>query len=110
MHSPSPGERGAITAELMIGLPILTAVIGVAMLGVQAGVTQLRLQDEASLQARYASLGGDIEDVIEDGDLLCVEARHTLERGLWAVDPLELSARSCALNPTPPRGNDESTR
>lgn len=102
MHSPSPGERGAITAEMMIGLPILTAVIGVAMLGVQAGVTQLRLEDEVSLQARYASLGGDVEGVIEDGDLLCVEAQHTLDRGLWALDPLVLSARSCALNPTPP--------
>ena len=102
MHSPSPGERGAITAEMMIGLPILTAVIGVAMLGVQAGVTQLRLEDEVSLQARYASLGGDVEGVIEDGDLLCVEAHHTLDRGLWALDPLVLSARSCALNPTPP--------
>ena len=102
MHSPSPGERGAITAEMMIGLPILTAVIGVAMLGVQAGVTQLRLEDEVSLQARYASLGGDVEGVIEDGDLLCVEAQQTLDRGLWALDPLVLSARSCALNPTPP--------
>ena len=102
MHSPSPGERGAITAEMMIGLPILTAVIGVAMLGVQAGVTQLRLEDEVSLQARYASLGGDVEGVIEEGDLLCVEAQHTLDRGLWALDPLVLSARSCALNPTPP--------
>ena len=52
MHSPSPGERGAITAEMMIGLPILTAVIGVAILGVQAGVIQMRLEDDVSLQAR----------------------------------------------------------
>lgn len=102
MHSPSPGERGAITAEMMIGLPILTAVIGVALLGVQAGATQLRLEDEVSLQARYASLGGDVEGVIKEGDLLCVKAHHTLDRGLWALDPLVLSARSCALNPIPP--------
>jgi len=102
VHSPSPGERGAITAEMMIGLPILTAVIGVALLGVHAGATQLRLEDEVSLQARYASLGGDVEGVSEEGDLLCVEAHHTLDRGLWALDPLELSARSCALNPIPP--------
>ena len=102
MHSPSPGERGAITAEMMIGLPILTAVIGVALLGVQAGATQLRLEDDVSLQARYASLGGDVEGVIKEGDLLCVEAHHTLDRGLWALDPLVLRARSCALNPIPP--------
>ena len=102
MHSPSPGERGAITAEMMIGLPILTAVIGVALLGVQAGATQLRLEDDVSLRARYASLGGDVEGVIKEGDLLCVEAHHTLDRGLWALDPLVLSARSCALNPIPP--------
>lgn len=102
MHSPSPGERGAITAEMMIGLPILTAVIGVAILGVQAGVIQMRLEEDVSLQARYASLGGDATGVIEDGDLLCAEAHHTLDRGLWALDPLVLSARSCALNPSPP--------
>lgn len=102
MHSPSPGERGAVTAEMMIGLPILTAVIGVALLGVQAGATQLRLEDEVSFQARYASLGGDVPGTIEDGDLLCVEAHHTLDRGLWALDPLVLSARSCALNPIAP--------
>jgi hypothetical protein len=99
VHSPSPGERGAITAEMMIGLPILTAVIGVAMLGVQAGVTQMRLDDQVALQARYASLGGELEGVIRDGSLLCVEAEHVFDRGLWALDPLVLRARSCALNP-----------
>ena len=85
-----------------MGLPILTAVIGVALLGVQAGATQLRLEDDVSRLARYASLGGDVEGVIEEGDLLCMEAHHTLDRGLWALDPLVLSARSCALNPIPP--------
>ena len=52
--------------------------------------------------SRGASLGGDVEGVSKEGDLLCVEAQHTLDRGLWALDPLVLSARSCALNPIPP--------
>ena len=59
-------------------------------------------REDVSLQARYASLGGDATGVIEDGDLLCAEAHHTLDQGLWALDPLVLSARSCALNPSPP--------
>jgi hypothetical protein len=84
---------------MMIGLPILTAVIGVAILGVQAGVTQMRLDDQVALQARYVSLGGELEGVIRDGSLLCVEAEHVFDRGIWALDPLVLRARSCALNP-----------
>jgi len=110
VHSPSPGERGAITAELMIGLPILTAVIGVAILGVQVGLLQLRLDDQVALQARYASLGGVVEGVAEEGDLVCVDAQHTLDQGVWALDPLVLSARSCALNGNPPSRGDGSTR
>ena len=99
MHSPSPGELGAITAEMMIGLPILTAVMGVAILGVQAGVTQMRLDDQVALHARYVSLGAELEGVIRDGSLLCVEAEHVFDRGLWALNPLVLRARYCALNP-----------
>ena len=97
MRSPSPGERGAITAEMMVALPILTAVIGVALSGVQAGLAQLNLDEEAALQARYASLGGQVEGVREDGDLLCVEREKTLTSGLWAIDPLVLRSEGCAL-------------
>lgn len=106
MPSPSPGERGAITAELMIGLPILTAVMGVAILGVHAGLLQMRLDDQVALQARYASLGGDVDGVVRDGDLLCVEDSHTFNKGLFALDPLVLSSRSCALDAR--LGGDES--
>mgnify|MGYP001551873009 FL=1 len=99
MRSPSPGERGAITAEMMVALPILTAVIGVALSGVHAGLAQLNLDEEAALQARYASLGGEVEGAKEEGDLLCVELHKTLTGGLWAIDPLELQSTACALRP-----------
>ncbi|MGA1563979.1 MAG: hypothetical protein ACO35C_05100, partial [Pontimonas sp.] len=59
----------------------------------------LRLDDEAALDARYASLGGEVEGVREDGDLLCVEREKTLTSGLWAIDPLKLQSTACALRP-----------
>ena len=105
---PTP-RPGGITGETRRALgPLATLVEDprvndlFVLLGVHAGATQLGLEDEVSLQARYASLGGVVEGVSEEGDLLCVEAHHTLDRGLWALDPLVLSARSCALNPIPP--------
>lgn len=94
----------------MVGLPVLTAVIGIAFLGLQAGILQLRLDDQVALHARYASLGGEVEGAREVGDLICVDAQHTLDRGLWTLDPLVLSARSCALNATPSRHGDGPAR
>ncbi len=106
MHSPSPAERGAITAEMMIGLPVLTAVMGIALLGGQAVSLQLRLDDQVALQARYASLGGEVPGVVRDGSLLCVEGEHTIDRGVWALSPLVVRSRSCALNPIIQGGDD----
>jgi len=83
----------------MIGLPVLTAVMGVALLGIQAGVTQFRLDDQVALQARYASLGGEVPGASVEGSLVCVEDRKVFDSGIWALNPLVLSARSCALNP-----------
>ena len=91
---------------MMIGLPVLAAVIGIALTGVQAGMLQLRLQDQVSTEARYASLGGEVEGATREGDLVCVFAEHTFERGLFALDPLVLSARSCALKGEPSTGVD----
>jgi hypothetical protein len=51
-----------------------------------------------------------VEGVAEEGDLVCVDAQHTLDQGVWALDPLVLSARSCALNGNPPSRGDGSTR
>lgn len=84
---------------MIVALPILTAVIGVALSGVQAGLVQLSLEDQAALDARYASLGGEVEGVRQEGDLLCVEREKTLSDGLWAIDPLVLRSEACALRP-----------
>lgn len=99
MLSPSPAESGAITAEMMIGLPVLTAVMGVALLGLQAGVVQYRLEDQVAVQARFASLGADVPGATTTEGLMCVQDEVILSSGIWALQPLVLSASACALNP-----------
>jgi len=99
VRSPLPGERGAVTAEMMIGLPVVTAVMGVALMGLHAGLMHYRLEDQVWQQARAASLGLEVPGVTVEGDLLCVEDEYTLEKGIWTWSPLSLRARSCALNP-----------
>ncbi len=100
MRSPSPGERGSITAEMMIGLPVLTAVMGCAFWGIQVGVAQFRLDHDVALQARYASLGGEVPHSTTEGSLVCVAGERVISWGIWAVEPITLRARSCALDPS----------
>jgi hypothetical protein len=103
------GDRGSVTAELAVVLPVVVLVLllGAATLG--AGATAVRLQDAAADAARLVardepasraeavvagSVAGGHAAVEQQGDLVCVAA--TAPAGLPLPLPA-MSARSCAL-------------
>lgn len=53
------GERGAVTAELAVGLVTVVALLGLVLGLVAAGVAQVRCVDAARAGARVAALGQD---------------------------------------------------
>ena len=102
-------DRGSVTTELAIVLPVvlLVLVLGAATLG--ACARQVRLQDAAADAARVVArdepaaraqtvvaqaVGGATAAIEYRGDLVCVEA--TAPAGL-PLPVLHMSARSCAL-------------
>lgn len=65
--------RGSVTAELAVVLPALTVFLAVLLLGVSAGLLQLRLEEGASAGARAAARGES------DAQVLAVVTRITGE-------------------------------
>jgi len=84
---------------MMMTLPVVVMVFGISVVGLQAGLIQYRLQATASDDARLASLGMPVENVRYDEDLVCVTRTQSLSGGVWALRPVSLGARACALNP-----------
>lgn len=65
----SPGKRrenmrGSVTAELAVVLPAMTILLAVLLLGVSAGMLQLRLEEGASAGARAAARGETAAQVL----------------------------------------------
>lgn len=56
-------ERGAVTAEMAVGLPALTLLLAALLTGAAAGVTQLRVQEAARTAAREVLRGQDEQAV-----------------------------------------------
>lgn len=98
---PSVSEdRGSITAEFAAVVPAVMLVLAGAMMCLQLGSQQLRLQDAAAVTARAIVRGeaaptydGAAVATSQSGNLLCV----TLS--LAARPPLfvQLRAQSCAI-------------
>jgi hypothetical protein len=99
-----------VTAEFMIGLPVVIGVATALMMGGQAGLTQQRLGHYAADYARVLSHGGEPGgltpphlgvgvEVDSRDELVCVEASYTHAGGLWSITPLEQRQRACALAP-----------
>jgi len=84
---------------MMMTLPVVVMVFAISVVGLQAGLIQYRLQATASDDARLASLGMRVENVRYDEDLVCVTRTQSLSGGVWALWPVSLAARACALNP-----------
>ena len=93
-------------------LPLVVAVFTALTVGLGAGSTQQVLHHHASNHARVVSYGGDpralppapegtTHTVTRAEGLVCVTYLDTLDRGWFALAPIELSSKACALDPEP---------
>jgi Flp pilus assembly protein TadG len=102
------GDRGSVVAEFAVALPAVLVVVLLAVGALTTASQQVRLQDAAADAARLAAreesegrvfgalsaaVAGAMGTVEQEGDLVCV----TASAPAYAVLPLTLSARSCAL-------------
>jgi len=99
-----------VTAEFMIGLPVMVGVTTALIMGATAGLTHQRLAHYAADYARVLSSGGDpsgldapapvVRVALDERDqMICVEVTVVQDGGLWSLAPLALTQRSCALAP-----------
>lgn len=63
----SRGERGAVTAELALGLPVLLAVTTGLVWLLSVGAAQVRTIDAARETARAVARGDDVGDAVALG-------------------------------------------
>jgi hypothetical protein len=95
-----------------VTLPLVVAVFTALTVGLSAGSTQQVLHHHASNHARVVSYGGDpralpqappgaTHFLTHQEGLVCVTYLDTLDRGWFALAPIELSSKACALDPTP---------
>jgi hypothetical protein len=106
----SPIERGGVTAEFMITLPVVIMVFVTLSLGFGAALAKHQIQQLSSDHARVLSYGGNpallpgvppgaTATSSVEGDLVCVHYHYLYDRGAWALHPLNLGASACALAP-----------
>lgn len=60
-----PDQRGSATAELAVALPAVTVLLALLLLGVSAGLLQLRLEEGARAGARALARGDAPAQVVE---------------------------------------------
>lgn len=112
--------RGAVTAELAVGLPAVVLLVVAVLTGAAAGMTQLRVEEAARAAAREIMRGGSAEadaaarriagpgarvSITADGEWLQVEVGSSVSAPLLDRLPLELTATAAALPESPPPGN-----
>ena len=104
----------------MVTLPLVVAVFTALTVGLSAGSTQQVLHHHASNHARVVSYGGDpgglpkappgaTHFLTREGGLVCVTYLDTLDRGWFALSPIELSSKACALDPKPQNTDPRDT-
>ena len=110
--SSAATSRGAVTAELAVGLPAVVLVLATVLTGVAAGVTQLRVEEAARAAAREIMRGSEVEardaaqriagdgarvTVTADGEWMRVEVAASLATPMLDRLPLRLTATASAL-------------
>lgn len=106
-HRALVQDRGAVTAEFAILLPVLVVVVGfcvgaialsahrVSLTSAAAEIARLEARgDSGSAAARISSLGGVSIERTNSDHLLCVTLHSQPADGVLSV--LRLSARGCA--------------
>lgn len=117
---PAVSDRGAVTAELAVGLPAVVLLLAAVLTGVAAGATQLRVEEAARAAAREIMRGGSAEaedaarriagpgarvSVTAEGDWMRVEVGASVSAPLLERLPLELTGTAAALPESLPSGN-----
>lgn len=112
-------DRGAVTAELAVGLPAVALLLAAVLTGVAAGATQLRIEEAARAAAREVMRGSTVEaeaaarriagdgaqvTVSADGEWARVEVISSVSAPLLDRLPLELTASASALPESLPPG------
>jgi Flp pilus assembly protein TadG len=106
-------ERGAVTVEFAVALPVVATVLTVGMVGVVLVDAQGRLQSAAGAAARAAGRDGDdtgrrvvaevaagaTATVTHDDGLVCVTVTRPVAGGPFAG--LLLRGRACAVEERP---------
>lgn len=108
----SHGERGSVTAELVVALPAVALVLALCLGGVRLGMHAMGAQDAAAVAARSLARGepesaaaarsarvapGAALSISRRDGLVCVTATVT---GVTAL-PLPVSGSACALEGQP---------
>lgn len=111
--------RGAVTAELAVGLPAVAVLLAAVLTGVAAGVTQIRVEEAARASAREVMrgegaaagaaarriAGSDARiSITADGDWWQVRVSSAVDAPLLSLLPLELTATALALPENPDAG------
>ena len=104
-------ERGSVTAEFALVLPVLVVLLALGAGLLSASSARVRLEDGAADAARVVGRGegdgsaaaivarsvpGAGVSIARDGDFVCVTATATI-RIVGAI-PAPMTARSCALD------------
>gem|GEM_PF-1016148 len=99
-------ERGAVTAEFVVVLPVVLVVLGLVLGGVALAAHRITLVSAASDAARLQARGDSAEERLavlgpgveaewrEEGSLLCVDLNATPGGGLLAA--LSVRGTGCA--------------
>ncbi|QAY64242.1 pilus assembly protein TadE [Xylanimonas allomyrinae] len=113
-RAPAGGcaERGAVTAELAVGLPVVALLLVAVLALTAASSAQLRAldaaragaralaigQEEAQVRALVATVGGEgaVAEVQRDGTWAVVEVSRPVGGGWFAHGPLRATARATA--------------
>ena len=111
MRSPSPGDRGAVTAELAVALPAVLLVLATCLSALRLGAEQVLLTDAAGLAARsaaradppgrtaavLAATAGRLTAVTRSAGVVCAEV--AVDAALvGTLVRIPLRARGCALD------------
>lgn len=105
-------ERGAVTAELAVGLPVVVLLLAAVLTIAAASGAQLRAldaaragaravaigQDEAEVRAVVAKVGGASAEVglTRDGEWVTVEVSRPVVGGWFSRVPLQASGEATA--------------
>jgi len=103
-------DRGAVTAELAVGLPVVVLVLGICLGGLGIATAQLRAHDAAADAARLLGRGEPVAraealvartapggrlSVAREEQLVCTTVR--VEQRLLLI-PIAVVGSSCALD------------